>query len=270
MFNFIESALLLFCYSKGIKNKMRFIFYLLLNGLNKLKIFKFGRMNFKLAFKEVTFWIGLSSAELSSYIEIYIRNAYDKAPDFVAKEGDVVVDVGSNVGLYTIKQANRVGVSGKIWSFEPNPLSFERLMMNLEENGIKNAKIFKKAVSSTTGNLKFSVDFGITTEGKLLHLGEPVISGNNSVIEVECITLDNFVIENNIKRIDILKIDTEGEELEVLKGASGNALSIIKKIVMEYHGKEIRQAVSSFLKEKKFNILSEDEKNRVLYFEKES
>ncbi len=266
MFNLIGNAWLLLLECKGASNKARFVCYLFLNALNKLGIFKPRKRNFRLVFEEITFWVGLSSAELGSYIEIFIDNAYDQAPGFVAGEGSVVFDIGSNIGLYTIKQAGKAGINGKVWSFEPNPLSFERLKMNLEENGIRNAKAIKKAVSSKTGNVKFSVDFGVTTEGKLLHSSEAAISNKNVIIEVECITLDDFVIDNNVKKIDMLKIDTEGEEFEVLKGASNITLPITEKIVMEYHGEERRQAVSRFLEENKFSMVLEDEKNRVLYF----
>ena len=268
MFALVENGLLLFISSKGIRNKARFAGYLLLNVLNRLNFFKLKGRNFKLTFNGITFWVGLSSAELGSYIEIFIKNVYDLTSDFIAGEGDVVIDIGSNIGLYAIKQANRAGIGGKIWSFEPNPLSFERLTMNLEENSIKNVKTFKKAVSSKAGSVKFSVNFSMTVEGKLFHPGETAVSDKDTIIEVECVTLDDFVVENNIEKIDILKIDTEGEELEVLRGASNNALPVTEKIVMEYHGEERRQSVSRFLKEKNFSAVLEDEKNRILYFKR--
>src|SRR3989338_22361 len=124
MFDLIENGLLLFISSKGIRNKARFAGYLLLNVLNRLNFFKLKGRNFKLTFKEITCWVGLSSAELGSYIEIFIKNVYDLTPDFIAGEGDVVIDIGSNIGLYAIKQANRAGLGGGILSFDPNPPPF--------------------------------------------------------------------------------------------------------------------------------------------------
>lgn len=265
MFNFIESILILLFASKGLKNKIRFIFYLLLNLVNKLKIVDVKIKDFKMVFKDVTFWIGLSSAELSSYIEIFAKTIYEQQAGFKAKDGEVIFDIGSNIGLFVIRQASKVGPNGKIWAFEPNPFVFNRLIKNLGENNILNAVAIQKAVTSKVGKMKFSFNINITPEGRSLH-SEELDKNKNMILEVECITLDNFVIENSIRKINLLKIDVEGEECEVLKGASEKALSITEKIVLEYHGEEIKENLIQLLKNKNFSLILDDDKNRVLYF----
>lgn len=269
MYDLIENAVRLFVSSRGLNNKAKFARYLFLNVLNKWGILKSKNRNFKFIFKEIKFWAGLSSGELGSYVEIFVKNVYDKVPDFIAKEGETVVDIGSNIGLFTLKQAIRAGATGKVWSFEPNPASFERLKINLDENRVKNVMAFQKAVTSNAGKMKFIVDPGVTPEGRLFHSGRMPGSSNAGVIEVECITLDDFVAANSIEKVDILKVDTEGEECEVLAGASQKALFITKKIVMEYHGKDRKEKAIDILSKIGFSVVSEDEKNYILYFKRD-
>ncbi|MBM3253453.1 MAG: FkbM family methyltransferase [Candidatus Omnitrophica bacterium] len=218
MLNFIENLLILFFACKGLKNKIAFTFYLFLNLINRLKIVNVGNKDFKIILNDATFWIGLSSGELGAYIEIFVRKIYEQIPDFKAKSGDVVIDIGSSIGLFAIRQASRVGRVGKVWAFEPNPVVFNRLLRNFNENCITNAIAVQKAVTSKTGKIKFGFNRGVTPESKLIHSEELHNKEMNVVLDVECITLDDFTIKNNIEKINLLKIDAEGEEYEVLRG----------------------------------------------------
>ena len=67
------------------------------------------------------------------------------------KRGDVVLDVGANVGYYTLIFAECVGETGKVFAFEPDPTNFALLKKNIEANGVKNVVLVQKAVSDTTG-----------------------------------------------------------------------------------------------------------------------
>ncbi|MFA5128300.1 MAG: FkbM family methyltransferase [Patescibacteria group bacterium] len=136
------------------------------------------------------------------------------------KNVEVVVDIGANVGFFT-KLCRGIFPQSKIYSFEPVPRTFECLKNNLRDDA--NTSIYNLAISDYNGRAKmnFNEDDSVTS----------CISADGDV-DVEVKTLDSFVEDNNINRIDILKIDTEEHELRVLKGAS-RALSKTKYLFIE-------------------------------------
>ena len=139
----------------------------------------------------------------------------------VVKPGMTVFDVGANVGLYSVISGNAVGQSGRVWSFEPFPPIAMYLRENVCLNDLINVTVVEKAVSDLMGTF----DFHVFPEGcdvynslgakerpeEKLHAVEKIL--------VEVTTIDAFAGEAGIEKIDILKIDVEGAEERVLKGA---------------------------------------------------
>jgi FkbM family methyltransferase len=122
--------------------------------------------------------------------------------------GDVVVDVGANVGLYAIALAKRVGDSGKVHAFEPDPANFRALDRHCSLNRVTaRVVLYQVAVAGTDGRVAFEAGRG----------PESHIGGGALVSEVDAVRLDSVFVQDHI---DILKIDVEGFEEEVLKGAS--------------------------------------------------
>ena len=138
--------------------------------------------------------------------------------------GDVVIDVGANIGYYTILLADKVGKTGKVYAFEPDKLNFEILKKNIEANNLKNVEIINAAVGSNAGKLKL--------HKSKENLGDHKLYGEDKEIEeVKIIKLDDYF--KNIK-IDLMKIDTQGWEPEVIEGAK-NIISKNKPIMfLEY------------------------------------
>jgi FkbM family methyltransferase len=125
------------------------------------------------------------------------------------KKGDVVVDVGANIGYYTILLADKVGKSGKVYAFEPDKISFEILVKNIKENKLKNVVVVNAAVGSKEGKLKLYKSKE--------NFGDHKLYGKDKENEtVKIIKLDDFL--KNIK-INLIKIDTQGWEPEVIKGS---------------------------------------------------
>lgn len=264
--NYLGNFFILFTASKGLKGKYNFIIYLLNNIAIRMKFLNLKDEDFKMTFKDVNFWIGVLSGELGAYIQIYMKNVNERIKDFVPQKGDAILDVGSNIGLYSIKNSSRVGPEGRIWAIEPNPTVFRRLLKNLETNGAINVTPVPKAVFSRSCKVDFAVSSGITPKGKILSKGESV-NDNKDLVKVDCVTLDDFVSENRIKKIDIMKLDVEGEEYEALKGARLKALPIIDKIVLEYHGEDRKKECRRLLEDSGFILRSDDDKDHVLYFQ---
>jgi len=125
---------------------------------------------------------------------------------YILNEGDIFIDIGAHVGLYTIPAAKIVGQKGKVIAIEP--VSHEELRINVLLNGLKNVEIINKAVYSKCGVIGF-----VMKEARALsHIDERVDS------KVEAVTLDEVVEKHRIDKIKCIKIDVEGEELEVIKG----------------------------------------------------
>ena len=133
------------------------------------------------------------------------------------KEGDIVIDVGANIGYYTLIFAQLVGSSGKVFAFEPEPKNFEILKKNIEINNYQNIVAEQKIVSDKSGIVKlFIAEHGI--------VGHRINQQKSSqkFIEVESIILDNYIKKLNLdSKINFIKIDVEGSEPKVLEGAKG-------------------------------------------------
>ncbi|MFC2002727.1 FkbM family methyltransferase, partial [Chloroflexota bacterium] len=129
----------------------------------------------------------------------------------VVKEGDTVVDLGANVGYYTLLASRIVGERGKVCTFEPDPKTYDLLLKNIELNKYSNIDPVPKAVTNKVGTAKFflSHEPGANT----LHQHK----GSGRFIEVETETLDHF-FQNRGEIINFIKMDIEGGEMDALSG----------------------------------------------------
>jgi|GEM_PF-1148876 len=133
------------------------------------------------------------------------------------KAGDIFFDVGANIGLFSLYAANKVTNAGKVFSFEPAPITYQRLMSNVVLNELVNVKSENIGLSSNEAILKFNVSLtGYDAWNSFAELNE---IGETETIEVPVISLDRYIQKNNITKIDLIKIDVEGWELNVMKGA---------------------------------------------------
>lgn len=137
------------------------------------------------------------------------------------REGDIFFDVGAYKGYYSLLASELVGERGKVIAFEPYKEAFEILLKNIRLNGITNIIAENVALSDFEGAGKF-VPAGIGS-----HLGN-----GNQIIKVK--TLDNVV--NTLKIVpDIIKIDVEGAEYSVLRGAKNVLKHYRPTLIIEIH-----------------------------------
>ncbi len=144
-----------------------------------------------------------------------------------------VVNIGANIGYYTLIAANKVGPNGKVYAFEPEPQNYKLLVKNIEENGYKNVVAIQAAVSDKRGTRELFLD--------RLNLGahslaEKNIREKNRFVEIETNSLDNFLekYSKGFFKADLILIDTEGSEGLILNGASKILENNKLKIVMEF------------------------------------
>jgi len=134
------------------------------------------------------------------------------------KKGDNVLDVGANIGYFTLMLAKLVGPTGKVFAFEPDPRNISLLKKNIETNGYQNVVVVPKAVSNV--NEKCTLFTSQSSFGQN-RIYEPKKTKNQKYvpIESETILLDDFFKNNkNIEKISFVKIDVEGAEKFVLEG----------------------------------------------------
>lgn len=129
-------------------------------------------------------------------------------------EGNTYIDVGSNIGLMAITASKCVGEKGVVLAIEPNPETREILSRNIAHNELSNISILDKAIGSQAGTAIIYPNWNINRGGASLINRSTDQSGT----PVEVCTLDEVVSQMNLAP-DVIKIDVEGFELEVLKGA---------------------------------------------------
>ncbi len=131
------------------------------------------------------------------------------------REGDAFVDVGSNVGLMSLLASRMVGDHGIVYSFEPEPKTFAILMENIELNGITNIRAHNLAMGMSAGVLPIHYNLHIGRGSSSLMRTSRSVGGP----DVEIDSLGEFFARNGVESVRMMKIDVEGWELEVLKGA---------------------------------------------------
>jgi FkbM family methyltransferase len=132
--------------------------------------------------------------------------------------GMTVVDVGAHHGLYSMLSSKRVGPKGRVFAFEPSPRERARLEKHLLANRCRNVSVHPFALGSKTGSEDLFLVDG--AEDYCNSLRPPAVAALTSKIRVEVASLDAFLEHAGIHHVDFLKLDVEGAELDVLKGAA--------------------------------------------------
>ncbi len=147
------------------------------------------------------------------------------------EQGMTFVDVGANLGLYTLHAAGKVGSGGRVIAVEPSGREFERLEANLRLNGLANVTPLRYALSDADGLATLHVSCedheGLNTLGGFVHDGVTLAREER----VRARRLDDVLAELGVAKVDAVKIDVEGAEWHVLRGAEG-MLSASRPIVM--------------------------------------
>ncbi|HEY8715558.1 MAG TPA: FkbM family methyltransferase [Candidatus Acidoferrum sp.] len=133
------------------------------------------------------------------------------------RPGMTVLDIGAHHGLYTLLCSKSVGSKGRVIAFEASPRECRRLGKHVRINSCSNVRIEPCAAGSEHGSADFYVVDGPTDWGNSLR--EPVVAEATYKIRVEVRAVDDVLQGLGISRVDFMKIDVEGAELEVLKGA---------------------------------------------------
>lgn len=189
--------------TKNRKSPLKFLFATMLMKSRLCKFFTIYRDGFKMRFYP---------SELSR--ELWMDSSWAiETPNFCKKylkSGDIVLDVGANIGTVTLQASICVESLGRIYSIEPHPQIFKFLNENIILNNFENVKLFNVAVGNKSGTILFSNQKS-DCQNKI------ILEKSNDTIEVPIKLLDELTIDES--EIDLLKIDVEGFEQFVLLGA---------------------------------------------------
>lgn len=145
---------------------------------------------------------------IEAYVEVFHDKVYDRGA--IPKVGDVVIDIGAYVGMYSVKASQFVGPTGFVIAVEPLPSNFVYLERNLQ--ACSNTKAVRVALSNYMGN-------GILYSSPSTAVHSMVYVGK-TFTRVKVITLDELVNDLGILRVDYIKMDAEGSDLNILGGAT--------------------------------------------------
>ncbi len=164
--------------------------------------------------------------------EIFGLHAYTSLGERL-NQGDVVVDVGANIGCYSVLAAKAVGPKGRVIAVEPSGATYACLLHNLSLNGLQNVSCRHAAVADQTGEA-------------VLHIGnDPLFASlwtevaghkqSGATETVATISLRDLMAAEGLSRIDMLKMDCEGAEHAIIAGIDGALAGRIAQISLELH-----------------------------------
>lgn len=149
--------------------------------------------------------------------------------------GQTYIDVGANVGFYSLHIAKKIKGNGRIYSFEPDPMLYKSLHKNYGLNTFaRTIKIYNLAITNCVETMPFYVHHdGASGEGSLTRF--PRLTGKS--ITVDTMTIDRFLEIEKIEKVNFIKIDIEGNEFELLEGAKHSLKDqCLEKIYIEFNG----------------------------------
>jgi FkbM family methyltransferase len=197
-----------------------------------------------------------------------VRGIYEPfETEFIKKEirkGDVVVDIGANIGYYTLIFAKLVGPEGKVFAFEPDPVNFALLTKNIETNGYKNVEPVRKAVSNRTGVSRLYLSKSSAADHRIYDSKD----GRKS-IEIETVSLDDY-FKSYKGKIDFIKMDIQGSEGAAIQGMPELLKNSRLKMIMEYWPKAANkfgidpESLLRLVSESGFKFFELDEKTKTL------
>jgi FkbM family methyltransferase len=148
-------------------------------------------------------------------------------------EGDTVIDVGANFGAFTIAASRKVGNSGKVFCYEPNPFVFERLQQNIRLNGCVNVTAFNEAVGGQSGDIELFIGNKSAFSTTYAEVdGRHSSRAHSTKVPLRAMA---SAIAMAGPSVALLKVDCEGGEYDILDHLTSAATSTVSQVVMEVH-----------------------------------
>jgi len=134
----------------------------------------------------------------------------------LVNKGDIVIDAGANIGLFTLILSRLVGQTGKVFALEPCPPVVEKLLFNMHSNKIENVVVIPEALSNKLGTLDLFWRADDSNEGQATFWKNQA-SDMSAVVKTR--TIDSIVQDHKISKVKLVKMDIQGAEFLALQGA---------------------------------------------------
>lgn len=208
-------------------------------------------------FQGVTRKVIYNDMQLELHIDDWIQECifflgdYEKAEfeilKLFLKKDNTFIDIGANIGIYTLNASGLIGENGIVISFEPFTRNHNALVNHISLNNLQNVKVEKLAVGEKNGVVNLYYDereknLGMVTSG-------PIESGITE--EVKMVSLDSYLENSLIAKVDFIKIDVEGLEYSVLKGMKDTLEKYHPTLLVEISdekGNDNHTLISGYLK----------------------
>jgi FkbM family methyltransferase len=191
---------------------------------------------------EKDYWLGTYEPQLQATIQELVL------------PGQIVYDIGANIGFMTLLFAQCVESTGHVYAFEALPANLQRLRDNIALNAVDDrVTIISAAVNDRSNSTKFYIGPSPGTGKLVKSAGRSTITYRES-IEVEGISIDDFIYQSGNPAPDILKIDIEGGEVLALPGMSRMLHEKRPVVMIELHGQEAARVGWDLLKKENYRI----------------
>ncbi|OFX56519.1 MAG: methyltransferase [Bacteroidetes bacterium GWA2_30_7] len=224
-------------------------------SINKYKSFKIRHYGYFI--ENEIFWTGLANVWEKESLKIWMK---------LCETSDVIIDIGANTGVYSLI-AKTINNNSKVYAFEPVKRIFSKLQDNISLNKFDIISI-EKAVSNSDGNaIIYDTNsehiYSVTVNKNLSDTGIKVFE-----TKIETVTLNSFIKEYNLLKIDLIKIDVETHEAEVLEGFNEYISVFRPSILIEILNDEVGQKVNNLVSNLDYLYFNVDEKKGVMQVDK--
>jgi len=173
----------------------------------------------------------------------------------VVSPGDYVIDVGANVGFYTLLAASLAGSHGRVVAIEPLSQNVDRLLRHVSLNCLDTVTVIHAAVGDHMGTTRFAVNAQSNSMGRISPSG---------VLEVRLVSLDGLSAKGSLGIPDVVKIDVEGAEFEVLQGAERLLTHVRPMLFLATHGEGVHKQCCELLRRWDYELSAIDPADDVM------
>jgi FkbM family methyltransferase len=164
-----------------------------------------------------------------------------------------VIDIGASFGVYTFSAASRVGAEGMVYAIEPFSQSADCIAETCRINQLQNVKVFRNAMSDRDGTAQLILQ--PSSEFNYLAIDLEIIDPDLPIEIVNCTTIDAFMTQSGIDRLEIIKISTEGSELAILAGCQNTMTNFDPTIIYNnYTSQGVNLAAAEYLLDRGYDL----------------
>ena len=189
------------------------------------------------------------TSDRATITEMFVVRPYERKDlGYEIQPSDTVLDVGANIGAFSLKAAYRNNLA-IIYSLEPVKHLYDQLCKNVRINECKNIHTYNLAMDAQDGDRKLNVSDSMSS----FYFGDE----GKGTQTVKTVSLSSFLTTHQISQIDFLKMDCEGAEFDIIPNTSSETLRCINRIAMEFHNRSAEQTVTllkSDLESKGFEV----------------